>query len=152
MEALVIPELGWRGDLYWPAYSPDGTRIAYFHGGFDHSQNLKVMNVDGTFVHGLFGAMRIDSHVGGLVWSPDGSQLAFATDDPEGIWGIWTIGADGSGYRLIAARGEDPSWSPDGSRIAFLRGRTLYSVEADGSDLREVGEVGGDAIAWNPVG
>jgi WD40 repeat protein len=153
MEPFVIRDLRWRGELLWPAWSPDGTQIAYFHGGGDHSENLKVMSADGTDVRGLFGDRRLEAHVQGLVWSPDGSQLAFATDDPHGIWGIWVIGADGSGYRRVIGRGTDPSWSPDGSRIAFERGRMLFTVTPDGSDLQKIGEVarfGG--IAWNPVG
>ena len=153
MEPVVIEDLGWRGQLQWPTFSPDGTRIAYFHGGGDHSQNLKVMDADGTNAHGLFGGRRLDWHVQGLVWSPDGSRLAFATDDPDGVWGIWVIGADGSDYRRVATRGESPSWSPDGSRIAFRRGRALYTVTADGSDLQEIGELSSrGAVAWNPVG
>ena len=33
---------------YQPALSPDGTRIAYFDGMYDHSHNLWVANADGT--------------------------------------------------------------------------------------------------------
>jgi Tol biopolymer transport system component len=152
MEPLVIPDLGWRGQLQWPAFSPDGTQIAYFHGGGDHSQDLKVMSADGTNARSLFGERRLDGHVQGLVWSPDSSELAFFTDTPDGIPGIWVIGADGSGYRRVVVRGENPSWSPDGSHLAFRRGGTLYTMTSDGSDLQGIGGVSpGWAIAWNPV-
>ena len=153
MEPFVLPEIGWRGMLLWPAWSPDGARIAYFHGGGDHTENLKVMNADGTGSRGRFGDMRLDAHVQGLEWSPDGSQLAFATDDPDGIWGIWVIKTDGTGYRRVVIRGEDPSWSPDGSRISFRRAGTVFTVKVDGSDLRRIGRASRDGtIAWNPVG
>jgi Tol biopolymer transport system component len=151
MEPLILPR--WRGDLYWPAFSPDATRIAYFHGGGDHSQHLKMMNADGTNARDLFGDRHLDWHVSGLVWAPDGSELAFATDGPDGTWGIWAIGADGSGYRRVTKHGSSPSWSPDGSRIAFRRGRTLYTVAADGSDTQRIRAVSKDGpLAWNPVG
>ncbi|MBI3287251.1 MAG: hypothetical protein HYZ68_04300 [Chloroflexi bacterium] len=43
-------------------------------------------------------------------------------------------------------------WSPDGSQIAIAMGepgaRTLWVVNADGSDLRQVAD--GDQPAWRP--
>lgn len=152
MEPFVIRDLRWRGWLMWPAWSPDATQIAYFHGGGDHSEDLKVMDAEGTNAHSLFGDRRLQGHVQGLTWSPDGSELAFATDDPDGELGVWIIGADGSGYRRVAVHGDDPTWSPDGSRLAFVLGGALFTVAGDGSDVRLIRDVGAGWIAWNPLG
>ncbi len=76
-------------------------------------------------------------------WSPDGRSIAFLGVD-EADSKLYTIGSDGSDLREVA---ELPShagvlgtalWSRDGSRIMFSQGRTLYSVNADGSDLHIV--------------
>lgn len=50
-------------------------------------------------------------------WSPAGDRIAYAAEE-----GVWVIGADGTGRRLVAeARGAGPpAWSPDGMRLAFV--------------------------------
>jgi len=152
MESFVVPEEGWRGMLQWPTFSPDGTQIAYVHGGGDHTEDLRVMRSNGSNARSLFGEMRLDGHIYGLDWSPDGSELAFATDHQGGASAIWMIGADGSGYRRVIVHGESPSWSPDGSRIAFRQNHVVYTAASDGTDLQEVAGVGAEGgIAWNPV-
>ena len=98
---IVFP--GGRSALafaYHPALSPDGTRIAYFDGMFDHSHSLWVANADGTERRvSLDDELSRAGHVRALTWSPDGEWLAFATD--------------GSIYRVgRTARGSD-GWSPE---------------------------------------
>ena len=54
-------------------------------------------------------------------WSPDGLQIAFATEN-NGNWDIYYMNADGTDItQLTTHPAEDvyPSWSPDGSMIAF---------------------------------
>lgn len=63
--------------------------------------------------------------------------------------------------RLARGRVESPVWSPDGTRLAFLRGRpnsatgsSLFIMNADGTDLRELLPAGLNAEyeppAWSP--
>lgn len=57
-------------------------------------------------------------------WSPDGKQIAFVDQSPQGPSAIFTIAAEGgaSPVRLLPNDSEpetDPVWSPDGSSIAF---------------------------------
>lgn len=57
-------------------------------------------------------------------WSPDGTQLAFHTEQ-DGKLGIYVVAADGSGGRRLAHAhdwSESPRWSPDGTRIAYTVG------------------------------
>jgi Tol biopolymer transport system component len=141
------------------AWSPDGSRIAWLDfaegtvPGGDHWNVLSFVNPDNT---GLREAVaRLPGEFGGnsLVWSPDGSRLAFWMGD-EVPGQIYVIKADGSGLRRITPSGDNrwPAWSPDGSRIAFVHNGTLYTMAADGSDMHEVKGVEPDgAIAWNPV-
>ncbi len=158
MEPVVVP--GLRGEMYFPAFSPDGTKIAYFYGGGDHDHSLRIMNTDGTNVRVLFGADQRPNdaawHVYGLAWSPDGSQLAFDADGP-GVKGVWVIDADGSGLARVIPEGMRPSWSPDGSRIAYVRHRALYVADRDGTHVRRLMAnmqrpwwcCGG--VPWNPL-
>jgi Leucine-rich repeat (LRR) protein len=93
--------------------------------------------------------------------SPDGNLIAFVAGGQ-----LCVMNADGSGGKRVAKRADiatlAPSWSPDGKQIAFTiyyRGATggsfhsqLYVVDANGRNLRSVGNVGGMLPAWSPDG
>jgi Tol biopolymer transport system component len=55
------------------------------------------------------------------VWSPDGSQIAFASDRDRP--GIYVMRSDGSDVRQLTKDEQvgplEATWSPDGTRIAY---------------------------------
>jgi hypothetical protein len=60
-------------------------------------------------------------------WSPDGSSIAFALEDPShssASQGVYLMNADGSGLRkLVAVHGDTyTAWSPDGKAVYFVDG------------------------------
>ena len=119
---------------YHPALSPDGTRIAYFDGMYDHSHNLWVANADGTERRLLLDdEVSSAGHVRALTWSPDGEWLAFATDGS-----LYVVRPDGTGLRRVVSGGFATApavqWSPDGSRIAYLRQGGGACVSHTGKD------------------
>jgi len=73
---------------------------------------------------------------------------------------IYLINADGSGEtNLTKDPGNDfnPDWSPDGSTIVFVSDRgddvDLYTMDADGSDVRRLTTQGGGlSPRWSPDG
>jgi TolB protein len=76
-----------------PAWSPDGTRIAFMcrRGGADFE--ICVMNADGT------GQVQLtDNAVGDLTptWSPDGEQIVFHRPVASRLQ-LWLMNADGTG-------------------------------------------------------
>jgi Tol biopolymer transport system component len=170
--ALAANELEpWRGKEF-PAWSPDGSQIAYVV-DYEGATEIWTMNSDGSGQRRLvaLGACEGGGCTPGLTWSPDGSQLAFASSryikppvDLEPVK-IYTVRSDGSQLRQITHGliGDlKPAWSQDGSRIAFVRGSSsaslgqLFTVAQDGTDLRPVSdalvvEAYGAGIAWNPV-
>ncbi len=58
-----------------------------------------------------------------LVWSPDGSRLAFVSDRGDHAFiAVYTDHAHPLVYlQPSTGRDDDPAWSPDGTRIAFTR-------------------------------
>jgi Tol biopolymer transport system component len=136
-----------------PAFSPDGTRIAFIRKLSQTAPNAKeaafVVNLDGT---GLRQLTDWDLDVGRIRWSPDGARLAFS-DKAEnhtdaGSQDVWLINADGTGLTNVTRNGNgyhtfDPDWSPDGSRlvvlewhVGVLRHINMVSMKVDGSDPR----------------
>jgi Tol biopolymer transport system component len=131
----------------FPAYSPDGGEIAYYHGqGSDRA--IVVMNADGSDQTPV-AAFQADT-MGRPVWSPDGSILAFDLYFTDQTWDIYAVNSDGSGLADLAGdpnRDEtDPVWAPDGTTIAFQASNVLardtdntgtfdiYMTDPDGTD------------------
>ncbi len=76
--------------------------------------NIYVMNADGSGLRRL--TYGFDPAL-----SPDGRQVAFTRwDEPRGLW---LIGVDGAGERLLlgANQPRSPDWSSDGQSIVFER-------------------------------
>jgi Tol biopolymer transport system component len=92
-----------------------------------------------------------------LVWSPDGSRLAFSLYLRSGSAVYVLRVATGSATRV--ASGGAPVWSPDGGRMAYVRGREVRVMRADGTGDRDLvpGRIRGRSAAegdpvWSPDG
>jgi Tol biopolymer transport system component len=154
-----------------PEWSPDGTRIAFASDraldGSDAphmnwTNNIWVMNADGTGVKPL---TRYISSLGkshGPRWSPDGTKIIFSStraldgsDAPNmnSTENIWIMNADGTGITplttLTNADNTNPVWSPDGTKIAFdsprmpdgsdaaiTDGHNIWIMNADGTGAK----------------
>jgi Tol biopolymer transport system component len=151
-----------------PAWSPDGRRIVFIHGGRCGINcvlkgQLYVMNADGSSQRRLTNNRAAD---GNPAWSPDGQYIAFdrcptpACDNAN----IYVIRPDGTGERPLTRNGRSalPAWSPAGTRIAFARASAdgnradIYVMNEDGSGQHnltaDIAGGGGSEPAWSPDG
>lgn len=121
-----------------PAYSPDGTRLAYAYGAGTAPSEIFVR----TLSSGATQQITWNSvHDFEPEWSPDGTMLA-VTRTPDGGWTsreVWIVEAHGYNEDLLAGPSAmSPSWSPDGSRVVFVE----YKGESN-ADLASIPPVPG---------
>lgn len=111
----LVEEPTFTPDEY-PAWSPDGERIAYTSFLPDGNDDIFVMNANGSSPTRLTSGSEYDTDPD---WSPNGKLIAFSRDGD-----IYTMRPDGSNVRQVSrgsARDGAPAWSRDGRWLAFSR-------------------------------
>ena len=119
------------GAAMWPAWSSDGTKIAFVSrtGG---NLDISVVDVDGSGQQRLTYDPAWDTFP---TWSPDGSSIAFQTAR-DGNNEIYAMNADGTGQTNLTRYPKMdgwPSWSPDGTKILYysMQSVTLHIEEIE---------------------
>ena len=103
-------------DIY-PAYSPDGTKIAFARYAADYE--IWVMSHDGMSERQLTNNTTDDIMP---AYSPDGTTIVYAGKDGND-WEIYAIPASGGSARKLTDNLTDdlaPVYSPDGTTIAYM--------------------------------
>lgn len=154
-----------------PAWSPDGSRIAFRERIGGQGTDIWTINAaDGTAAQNLTADLGATSQ-SSPAWSPvmiGGSYRIAFSHAASGQGHIWTMRDDGSDKQQLTssttAYDDQPDWSPNGARIVFQRSSSsifgdIYWVDATaggaGAPLMPViGPLAGPqfAPAWSPDG
>src|SRR5829696_5354179 len=143
-------------DSGWAVWKPGGAKLAFDSNRADPDpddpnviNDIFTMNLDGSGIVKLTHSESLDSDAG---WSPDGSQIAFASDRARssGRTEIYVMDADGTNVRRVTTLPRKakfdlaPRFSPDGTKLVFTRyitdtGRSaLFTVRVDGGGLKQL--------------
>jgi Tol biopolymer transport system component len=167
-------------DNAFPAWSPDGTKLAFASTRSDASNpgainDIFVMNADGS------GVVQLSESIGWSsepTWSPDGNLIAFHSD--AGNWptslGLFVVPSDGTAdpVRLTTLSPNlidqgSARFSPDGSKLLFTQATgtfvqggaalkginlALFTINIDGTGIRRLTPWGIHAVEgdWSPDG
>ncbi len=133
------------------AHSPDGRYRVYTN----ESAQLAMISPDGS--------VRQLTHFDGVcydpAWSPDGSRIAFTSNEngEQGGDDIWVMDPDGAHVQWLTKGtwewDKHPSWSPDSRRIAFWSNRNglmqIYVMDSEGQYQTNISQ--SQSYEWDPL-
>ncbi|MBN2304095.1 MAG: PD40 domain-containing protein [Anaerolineae bacterium] len=153
------------------AYSPDGQQIAFsaritetrLQGDGSATveyEDIYLVSVNGGIIRRLTTLEAASAE--DITWSPDGQEIAFASD-ADGDFDIYIVSIGGGAPRLLTtndAEDRDPAWSPDGKTIAFASDRSgpgfleIWRVAPTGANLKQLTDDVNSSYApnWSPDG
>ncbi|MBW3536086.1 MAG: hypothetical protein KY453_12875 [Gemmatimonadetes bacterium] len=110
----------------------DGDRIAV-RGRLNPGDLDKLWILEGDAAHRLTTNEGFERH---MIWSPDGSRIAYSIQNQGGVSNLYVRAGDGSGVDQPLSGGAQvhhwyPSWTPDGSTVVFH----VTNPETDARDL-----------------
>lgn len=119
-----------------PAFSPDGTRIAFLRYGGRFDEDIHLVPAAGGEVIALTERQR---WVTGFDWTPDGSAIVFGAA-PDGRYRLWTVPAAGGPVTRLDTPGEmvfKPSLAQKAGGMVYEQltcDCDIWSLRDDGPD------------------
>jgi dipeptidyl aminopeptidase/acylaminoacyl peptidase len=135
-----------------PAWSADGTKLAFTRPGKANNDDVFVMNSTGKAQRNVTKTSPDDANPD---WAPDGSKITYDVSGTR----VFAANPDGTGMTRLVPGGYEATWSSTG-KIAYSEtvepsNSEIFVANADGSDAHNVTNAPGyddDSAVWSPDG
>ncbi len=139
--------------------SPDESRVAYVVQTADMENKIWLVNIDGTQNEKI--SECENAICSGLVWSPDGSSVAYehiglSGDNATGLPTLWWIdlntGVDKPLFQESQLPAANPRWSPDGKWISYATSESVRLYNLENGESRTIHSLLGTSANWSADG
>lgn len=142
-----------REQSYYPLWGPEPGSVTFTTGAYRSIHWTIVGRTDDTEL------VRSDYPVFPGAWSPDGSALVYAQEDPVNRSDIWMVDREGAARPLLSSEFDEsyPDLSPDGKWLAYVSDESgrpdVYVVRfPDLGERFPVSSEGGGEPLWSRRG
>lgn len=104
----------------------------------DGDREIYIINVDGSDPTNLSNHPGVDENPD---VSPDGRHIVWASDREGDGLQLYVMDIDGSNVRQLTfgpGGANSPRWSRDGTQIAYTLGGSIYVIDAEGGEPRDI--------------
>ena len=164
-EAVPVLASPQSAELYFPQWSPDGSKILYFslsgdRSGPDYPYNLWVMAPDGSSQTQLTRDISLAS--GTPRWSPNGNWIVFTGipyyKELRPLTDLWLVDKAGTTLKRLTSNSTSANnewlatWSPDGTQLIFVTdSRKVWILSLATGLQTELSSVTPDFIVFSSV-
>ena len=133
-------------------WAPDRRSIAY-EVCRNANCEIHVMEVRTNVIRAVHHQLTFGGDNQVPAWSPNGKWIAFVSERAADK-NIYRMDVDGENVLQLTRQGRcgEPDWSPNSRWIAFVSDSTLFVMDADGSNLRQLGKASAVLFdcTWSP--